>query len=472
MTFQPLRLLFLLSAAALEVTLLHLGVALITVGFAASPGLNWLMLLIVCLVAMWTMARFEAPSSERLTLQPATMIVGAVTIAYAAKVEAGGGWNAVGGWSVILPFAAEGISTTTLAALVIVNLYAWWRGMTALDHDHTAILHVLQRGVLTLVILALLITPLSSINLGAPPYGPLLAAEAIMLIGFGLLSLSLARISEETDRTPSSGWRWLRSSLVTSGTILLFGTILLAFFSDAATSVIRAVALVIATIITAILTPLIELLVRLWSYLAANRTPILPAPSPPPSASPLASIQAQPLSNTNLRFFEFLFAVVNALIYLLPIIVLLLVILFMRRRRRSQVTSDGALHESLWSWQNLRADLLSLLNGLRRGRGADDLRAALARLRRDDPAQRIRRRYIQTLLLGAAAERERAPTQTPLEYEPDMATVVPPVVDDLHTLTTAYDRARYAPNTIEAADADAADAAWNAIESQATKENR
>jgi hypothetical protein len=78
---------------------------------------------------------------------------------------------------------------------------------------------------------------------------------------------------------------------------------------------------------------------------------------------------------------------------------------------------------------------------------------------------------VELLLLGEAAERPRQPQQTPLEYAPIVGVLAPGAASNLATLTDAYDQARYAPDTITPADADAADAAWAAIQAQSSKEN-
>jgi len=85
-------------------------------------------------------------------------------------------------------------------------------------------------------------------------------------------------------------------------------------------------------------------------------------------------------------------------------------------------------------------------------------------LRGGDPASRVRRSYIRLLLLGEAHERPRAAPQTPHEYAPAAGALFPAVAQPVDVLTEAYERARYNPNGITAADADAAERAWAAIE--------
>lgn len=470
MTFNPLRALFLLLVAALEVTLLHFGVTLITLAFVDQPMLNWFVLLLTCLIAAWATARFQPVEDEPRWLNRPLLIALVITVAYAVKAQVGGGWSPVSGWLVLWPYAGDAATASALFPVLLSTLWVWWRGMTVLDNDHGALVTLLQRGVLTLVLLAIVITPLSGLNLGAPPWGPLLAAEAILIIVFGLLSLALARIvGDEATNWAGNGWRWFRSSVLTALGLIVVGTLLLSLVSDTATLAVRSFLFVIISSLGLIVSPFATLLQRLWIWLGLGNTFDRPAPPPQSSAYPVPDQQAQPPSGLELRIIEIISVMFNVAVVLLPILVLLVLILLVRRRRLNQPTQDGAIHESLWSWRALGADLRGLLGGLKLNR-ASQLRDAFARLRSADPIQRIRRRYIQALLLGEHAEREREPHQTPLEYAPSLTDVVPAADQEIRTLTAAYDRARYAPETIQATDAEAADAAWTTINAR-SKEN-
>ncbi|MEP7190317.1 MAG: DUF4129 domain-containing protein, partial [Roseiflexaceae bacterium] len=116
-------------------------------------------------------------------------------------------------------------------------------------------------------------------------------------------------------------------------------------------------------------------------------------------------------------------------------------------------------------------DLRELLAGRRGAARAGARRAALAALRGGDPASRVRRSYIRLLLLGEAHEKPRPAPHTPHEYAPAAATMLPAAAQPVDTLTDAYERARYNPNGVTAADADAAEHAWAAIE-QADKRSQ
>lgn len=464
MAFHPLKLLFYLVAAALEVTLLHLIIVLGVSSVGAESSLSWFALFVTALIGAWATLRFEPLDTRSDFVQRPTLIACAVTVSYAVKIQAGGGWLPWSGWGVLWPFTAGNFSTFELVGLLIVSLWAWWRGMALIDHDHTTILRTLLRGTLLLIALTLILTPLSTVNLGAPPIGTRLAAEGIAVIALGLVALSLARITSE-DEQQANGWQRLRSSAITIMGITVAGTLALSLISNTATEALRALLFVIFAGFALLVSPLAQLL----AGLAQPTDELLASPVPSPSGLALPSVAplAEQPGGNGFPLFEAFITMLAMLLVLAPLIMIVLLILLMRRRGNMRRTDDGALHESLWSWRRIGDDLRGLLNNLHLPARTMGLRAALGRLRTDDPVQRIRRRYVEALLLGAAEDRERAPQQTPLEYQPTLAALAPTAERAVQTLTNAYDRARYAPDTIEAADASTADEAWDQIKSQA-----
>jgi len=134
------------------------------------------------------------------------------------------------------------------------------------------------------------------------------------------------------------------------------------------------------------------------------------------------------------------------------------------RRRRRRPSSGDEERESLWSWDRLGTDLRDLLGSLRRRPRPDQgLRAALARLQGSDPASRIRRRYIQLLLIGEQRDHPRPAPQTPREYLPGLVNDLPAASAAIAALTDSYEQARYHPEGLVARDVDRADQAWQQI---------
>jgi hypothetical protein len=189
------------------------------------------------------------------------MFVCAFTTLYAVKIQLGGGWAPWRGWLLLWPFGGEfSIGLLALSGLLSLHLWVWWRGMELVDYDHSAVLRVLQNGMLVLVLQTIVITPLTRINLGAPPWGPLIAVDAVLIVGLGLLSLSLARVANDLEAYGSQGaWHWLRSGAVSAALIVAGGTLVLSLFSNIATLIVRAVFFVLVAVTAVVMIPLASL---------------------------------------------------------------------------------------------------------------------------------------------------------------------------------------------------------------------
>jgi hypothetical protein len=186
---------------------------------------------------------------------------------------------------------------------------------------------------------------------------------------------------------------------------------------------------------------------------------------------PPIRIDAAPPAGEVLAIFPiWLQTVIRIFFALLPILLVLGLLLLARNRARRRVGVDEE-RESLWSWAGLVDDLRGLLAGRRGSKQDGGLRAVLAALRGGDPASRVRRSYIRLLLLGEAHAHPRPAPQTPHEYAPAAGAMLPAAVQPVDALTEAYERARYNPNVVTPADADAAERAWAAIE-QADKHSK
>jgi hypothetical protein len=147
---------------------------------------------------------------------------------------------------------------------------------------------------------------------------------------------------------------------------------------------------------------------------------------------------------------------------LLPVFIILALILLSRRRRR-RVTDRDEERESLWSWRSAADDLRNLF--ARRKTEIDQgLRGALATLRGNDPISRVRRSYVRLLLIGERRDQPRTLAQTPHEYEPSAAALIPRAQHAIAALTRIYERARYHPNATTTADAARAEQALQTIQ--------
>jgi hypothetical protein len=160
---------------------------------------------------------------------------------------------------------------------------------------------------------------------------------------------------------------------------------------------------------------------------------------------------------------EGLLALSTLLLMLVPVVILALLIYFATRRRPVPAADSSEQRESIFSWSGLGSDISNLLGALRRPRGGEGgLAGVLSRLVAEDPVTRIRRRYVQLLLQGEAADKRRREDQTPREFVHTLEDITTNRAS-LDTLTATYEQARYAPDSVDRATAERADRAWQEL---------
>ncbi|MBO9316589.1 MAG: DUF4129 domain-containing protein, partial [Chloroflexus sp.] len=122
-------------------------------------------------------------------------------------------------------------------------------------------------------------------------------------------------------------------------------------------------------------------------------------------------------------------------------------------------------HQSLDVGQSLLSDLRDLLGTLRRPfqRRLSGLQAALLALRDADAGTRVRRAYVQALIMLEARGWRRSPDQTPSEWCARMAAVLPEA-NPFTDLTANYERARYRLDGVDETEAEAAENALQALQ--------
>jgi hypothetical protein len=308
---------------------------------------------------------------------------------------------------------------------------------------------------------------------GARMTGPMALAASTQVMAFfaiGLVTIALANGIDE----PEAGLRRLgwRGMLIVGGAIagvLGLGVLLGALFGRDIALIVRTLWQALVLIIALILSPLVWLISTLLEAVL-NATHLDQWLQQFVQMPPIRVDAAPPAGEVLAIFPIWLQTLIRIFFALLPILLVLGLLLLARNRARRQVGADEE-RESLWSWAGLADDLRGLLAGRRGSKPAGGLRAVLAALRGGDPASRVRRSYIRLLLLGEAHEKPRPAPQTPHEYAPTAGVMLPAAVQPVDALTEAYERARYNPNGVTAADADAAERAWAAIE-QADKRSK
>lgn len=197
-----------------------------------------------------------------------------------------------------------------------------------------------------------------------------------------------------------------------------------------------------------------------------------PASLPPPSSIlPPSIVQDAPVVAD--PFWEQL----RLVLFGLTIAVMVGVILYMYLRERPELLK--MLRDARWLrivfrlFDKLRARGLGWARSLRQG-----LAEGLARfrnripalpplrfwsLRRASPRDQVLYYYLSILRRAGEQGVRRKPSQTPDEYDPVLGTHVTDAEADVHALTSAFDRARYSGQPIDAAQAGTVRAVWERL---------
>jgi hypothetical protein len=446
-------------------TIYYLGLALVE----ATPAVllltladadAWGVLIGVVLLGAlldWIVLRRLPPERQTLAL----VASGLVCALWAVKGQVLGDYGPLGDWGQALGTIFSTGPRSGIAYLsLLLALYCFWRGTRLTLHDRVSI-HRLFRAIAFGV---LIIGGLGAFTIGRDVFKAARAStEVLTFFAVGLFTLALGSATENDIDLKRLGWRGTGILGGAVALVLAAGVLIGSLFGTGVAQAIRALWQAVVVVIVLILAPLIWLMAKLIETLIdfpnldrmlrqlAQQLQPGGQDQPPPPGDVLGIFP--PWVQTTLRIF---FA-------LLPILIILGLLLLARSRARRQAGVNEE-RESLWSWGGLAEDLRGLLAGLRKPHRAGGLRAALAALRGGDAASRVRRSYIRLLLLGEAHERPRPAPQTPHEYAPAAGALLPTATQPVDTLTGAYERARYNPDSVTAADADTAERAWAAIE--------
>jgi hypothetical protein len=443
-----------------DTTLIYLVAAILN--FGGDPILRWWIVFLVVAASALATARLEPVNADVVHIRPLTAIVATLVIGWSVA------WHIRGvNGTIALGTLVDPDDPAFMVGYValIAGIVAWLRGAQLLDIAHPDAVQRFRRGFMA-VMVTLGVATLAGFGQGLSPRVNSTAVDIptwiVVWLMLGLLSLSVTRITTvEGDSGRSARWLWLRSSALSTLAILLGGLVVLSLVAAPAGAVLREAARWVLYAFGLAFAPigwLIYMLLR-WvreTFLAADPNVVLPPPVP--TALP---DQIDPL--TTLPVPQGLLAFTILLLLLLPVVILVLLIVFARRRRSAVVAAADEQRESIFSWGALGNDIAHLLGLLRRGNGEGGLRNVLRSLAGADPATRIRRRYVQLLLRGEDADKHRRADETPREFAASLGSVMHnrTAVD---ALTDAYERARYAPASVDQATADRADRAWQALD--------
>ncbi len=463
-TIRPIHLLQYLALIALEATFVHLGASLLTLA-AARLIVQWSVLVGVVAVAALANASFETPNTERTRIYGRTAAIAVATILVATWLQVHG---ALGDGQASLQLLPRFDDQALLPLYVIVaaNLWAWWRGAQLVDAGHAEVVRLLRVGTVTLTVM-LIVLGLGAVEtpLDRPIGGMRLsvAGQIVILLALGLASLSLTRIvAAESDGVGNAQWNWLRSGLLSTVGVLLASLSLLAFVAEPARWLLSNGLLWAIYLMVLLISPVLWLLfgiIEVLRRLIASVGWTISMPEARPAE--------EQTSLTEQLSFDALEPILNisaTVLALIPLAILALLIIFAARRRGRREQTPDEQRESIFTWDALGRNVMEMLRGLLpTTTGTEGLSAALARLSSTEPATRIRRRYVQLLLLGEERGQQRPSAATPHEFESALpaSTNEQPSVS---ALTALYEHARYAPDSIDSAAADRADESWQTLE--------
>ncbi|MGI8855892.1 MAG: DUF4129 domain-containing protein, partial [Thermomicrobiales bacterium] len=292
----------------------------------------------------------------------------------------------------------------------------------------------------------------------------------ILVIGFFFFALSavtLARLQIEGLRAQGKlGPQWIGPLVLPVALILIVGLLAAAILSHTFLKTVATILHPVFFVLNLILEAIIAVIswIAYLFYLALSslvnrvtggRVGQLPVLSTPPR-------QAADQVNHKIGSLPDVFRFVLLALVLVAIVWILSRFLFRRPTRRQRGNEE---RESVMDWNEVGAGLKGMLanlaNRLRR-KGVDPW----ADLRGDPQWQhtlKIRTLYSRLLHRGARAGAPRPPSAAPREHVPPLREVFPHAGAPLLTITDVYRAARYRNHPATAADAAAAESAFNAI---------
>lgn len=419
------RIAFLVSTAVVEITLPALVVTI-------AGGNVWALLFVIVFIAAFALRlteRYLPLAVQRLTLLALALLIGL----WMMKVAAGGGYGLVSGWAALAVGGESAAYVTLLAAL-----YSFWRGTFLLDQDHIGLGRLFSRLVVALIIVIGIGGLSSALDLAILTMA---TGQVVAFFVAGLFGLAVATMAEHGST--QTDWRSFATLLGSIGAVIVGGVVLVSLLGGTLLELLGTIWRGIAFAILLVLSPFIILVAWLVERIAASIGNI-------PIQRYFLELQKrldQPITEATSQAGMPVWAdlLLRGFCFVVPILLIALLFLLIRRRSRTVRRRDEE-RESILSWNGLVEDLGSLFAGLRR-REAEGLSAALARLRGDDPVTRIRRAYIRMLLAAEAHDQHRVPSQTAHEFAPAAASALGQS-QSVALLTSAYERARYAPESV------------------------
>jgi hypothetical protein len=357
--------------------------------------------------------------------------------------------------------------TTARASIWLITLvivYAWMRGRLretpSLDTTYT----MLRVGVIVVAVTTILTVTAQETETVARSYVRLLVVGFFF---FALSAVTLARLQVEGLRSQGKlGPQWLGPLVLPVALILIVGLLAAAILSHTFLETVTAILHPLFVALNFILEVMIAviswiayvfylLLSSLVNRITGGHVGQLPQPvTPPRDVANQANHKVASLPDS-IRF------ILLALV-LVGIVLLLSRFLFRRPTQRKRGNEE---RESVMDWNEVGAGLKGMLANLaaRLRRKGEDPWADLRGDPRWQHTLKIRTLYSRLLHRGARAGAPREPSHAPREHVPTLQRVYPQAGAPLLVITDIYRAARYSDRPATAADAAAAESAFEAI---------
>jgi hypothetical protein len=370
---------------------------------------------------------------------------------------------------------------------LVAGLYLWWRGIS-LGHSPLYFDNIYKTFLIELVTLIFLII-IWGLSFKEKPAQGLTSDIGIYIAGFffsGLVAMALSNLKVIQEKMKTKGEssntfsrRWLIIILIVIGGMVLsgigFGSI---FSSQLVSSLERILNLISAALYHAIYYLLWGLVYSVgwvvqwifyiiqwifnWMRHLTNPQQIQPAElSTPQSPKGINSSVISPQLISILKL---------TLLLLVLLVVLFLIIRTVRRRHATQ--TDEVLdeeHESLWSWNGFKSDVMVFFKNIFRRFQRKAKPVPANGSSKWQPEKDIKRRlsireiYQHLLWQGTRLKIPRKSYETPSEYALRLGKVIPEGQEPLNEITDLYINIRYGEHQIEEKRTGDANAIWGRL---------
>jgi hypothetical protein len=350
--------------------------------------------------------------------------------------------------------SAEALPVSLITVLFVAFL--WWRGLKTVGVERDGLIRTFAIGLFVQLVLLFVgfrgsrATQGNVAGIASSPANLVMLGRVLLFLASSMAAFSLAQISHtlrEQGRRTGIDLRIDRYWMVTVFSViagsLLLGLIIGQVISPGRFGFLRPLWNLIVQIFLLIVFILAYLFFSLLEPLLQESAQRPRSTGPRPFASFLESGESlEDLEQKPIQIPPVLFQVFQVLVILAgaALVVWLLIRALRRRRSISEVEGVVESRESVLSWDLLKSQVSSLLDGMRKRRLSPFLELGGAA---DDPRRVIRAIYQQILARAIELESPRGRGQTPGAYMQTLLHLCPEERSAWETITAAYQVARY-----------------------------